>query len=1114
MKIIKLLVIIILTITYINSYGQVLNGEFKWEARIGENPGTYSPFIDQDCYDCDEFFDKTSNEARLLLHVRDNEQANEVINGYDFEDYDCSLSFPGNNVPGTDLCVTWEFSSDEYELSEIAFPGITWNFFGNQQTHARVGGMELLTATNHLIDNRLTSPAVQSNLIIQSRNFENDDEEGDRYDCNCTNGDQHLRFDSDILQFSGAGVNKLHKRILGMHAAPQGESVASAVVDVIYSYVHGRSESDPMEFGALQYNQTYTHLNNSFDPSGRVNNPHFTYEVTSFVNVTSLFNAQGFYYTFTVPADGASLSITDNLAINSSTLISIYDEECCGPDNYSQSSDVLASFMQSFNNLCSGTEYILRVQPSFEENPDHPFDPSKAIPRAVDLEINVLPTSGCLEDTDYTHNTDNFDVEFGVPDQTACATNVQPWMAFDDSFGEAEFNMLKTNVALQNYHVMEQGEEYLGGLFVDFQNVISSAKTVKIYHYRQRLGENTASDQHVLAPIPTDFENVVAGQQVYAHNYTFTPISGSAADAIVFEISSGDETDKIFIAAPLVVTGIDITSGIIGTTVRPDDIELIIYDPPGNGSYAGFEQDYTICREVTRSITGSEGNERDVKVKFGVKGEVGIIVAMDYEVSTSYNGSHTFSRDTSLTRSFNECTTISKSYTTSQESYDIGEQADLFIGNGEQWSWGYQDSIKIENCMIGSDTAFVVQVVPGTSFMWDKNQVDAAMVSLEEDIDDLANQNNPSDAVKLEKLQKEEQLRIWEEVLIEYEAKKIADINNPGTPFSWSTNGSGGGAFATNVTSSRTSEKAIFLEKKDGADFTATLGANGVEGGFRINMSKSVGSTITTDEGNTTTTTYTYNDTNSGDVHAGNWSRDPDYGTVIFHLGMGTTTSCPYESGIRRDLPSISASYCSAEGPFSKNVYIENADPGNPLPSERVYVKICNQNPNEDRLISWRIDSNNPQNLGYQFTGSNNQINDLGFIEDCQIYELVLEQINNREVYDNFSMRVYPTCLADSESLLLNESDAFNLFVTFNGPGNYPGINLDPCAPACPPDLDLTGTQSNNSDYASGGYISSDQVINSPAEVDYDATTEISLLQNFEVQAGAVFHAYINGCGN
>ncbi len=77
------------------------------------------------------------------------------------------------------------------------------------------------------------------------------------------------------------------------------------------------------------------------------------------------------------------------------------------------------------------------------------------------------------------------------------------------------------------------------------------------------------------------------------------------------------------------------------------------------------------------------------------------------------------------------------------------------------------------------------------------------------------------------------------------------------------------------------------------------------------------------------------------------------------------------------------------------------------------------------------------------------------------------------------------------------------------------GQNIIACAPnLCPPVLDLSGTQSTNIEYESGDYISSDQTILSPAEVEYDAATSIDLLENFEVRLGAIFHAYIDGCGS
>lgn len=79
------------------------------------------------------------------------------------------------------------------------------------------------------------------------------------------------------------------------------------------------------------------------------------------------------------------------------------------------------------------------------------------------------------------------------------------------------------------------------------------------------------------------------------------------------------------------------------------------------------------------------------------------------------------------------------------------------------------------------------------------------------------------------------------------------------------------------------------------------------------------------------------------------------------------------------------------------------------------------------------------------------------------------------------------------------------------------GHNVGACEPinqsTCPPNLNLGGTQSNDKIFQTDGYISSDQYIVSPSIVDYNATTEINLLKNFEVEQGTLFHAYILGCG-
>ncbi len=67
---------------------------------------------------------------------------------------------------------------------------------------------------------------------------------------------------------------------------------------------------------------------------------------------------------------------------------------------------------------------------------------------------------------------------------------------------------------------------------------------------------------------------------------------------------------------------------------------------------------------------------------------------------------------------------------------------------------------------------------------------------------------------------------------------------------------------------------------------------------------------------------------------------------------------------------------------------------------------------------------------------------------------------------------------------------------------------------ACPAILNLTGSEVGIADYETSDSITSDQIIEATAIIDYDAVTEITLSFPFEVKLGATFEAFIDGCNN
>jgi hypothetical protein len=68
--------------------------------------------------------------------------------------------------------------------------------------------------------------------------------------------------------------------------------------------------------------------------------------------------------------------------------------------------------------------------------------------------------------------------------------------------------------------------------------------------------------------------------------------------------------------------------------------------------------------------------------------------------------------------------------------------------------------------------------------------------------------------------------------------------------------------------------------------------------------------------------------------------------------------------------------------------------------------------------------------------------------------------------------------------------------------------------PECEDELNLMGSINTDQYYSTDGIITSTQIIEDPANIDYNSGTEIDLLPGFEVKVGAQFNAFIDGCVN
>lgn len=99
----------------------------------------------------------------------------------------------------------------------------------------------------------------------------------------------------------------------------------------------------------------------------------------------------------------------------------------------------------------------------------------------------------------------------------------------------------------------------------------------------------------------------------------------------------------------------------------------------------------------------------------------------------------------------------------------------------------------------------------------------------------------------------------------------------------------------------------------------------------------------------------------------------------------------------------------------------------------------------------------------------------------------------------------------DLTSCFSNWTTGRNTDADGDGQGDECDDGID-CVPDYAGIRSLTTTINTSGDYETNGVIESTQTIDNPAQIDYDSGSSILLSPGFEVKAGPLFHAFIDGC--
>jgi hypothetical protein len=593
--------------------------------------------------------------------------------------------------------------------------------------------------------------------------------------------------------------------------------------------------------------------------------------------------------------------------------------------------------------------------------------------------------------------------------------------------------------ATESFHVLPQETNTELSLYVAFNSaIVPLSKTVKIKHYRTKLG----TKDKVLVTL--DSFPIAAGGPSLLTNFFFEPKSGAKDDALVVTVETGMGDNFTSVIIPLLVTGVDYNVPILGTTITPQIPRLVLHDPPGDNSYSEFLEGKSFCRTVSQNITNAQGSNVEFNLKLGVIASVGFVVTTSYEVYTEFQVGMKMEITEGTAESYEECITTTKGFKTSErpDAGSIGENGDIFIGYGEELVYGVEKEFFIDSttCTIDSSLTFAYASADATNFVLSTIDIENDIIAQQQVIDNIA--STSADSARAQN-----QIDVWTETLNRNTSNIASATKLDQITFS------GGGTTLSSSTEVETTETSsitydIVIEKSAGIETLVNIGGTGFSSGaeFTITQSRGVGKEeITT---NTKMIAYSLNDDDSGDVFNVDVFRDREYGTPLFKLANTSKTSCPYEGGIKRDQPKVSASskQCSFEQ-NSKNIFVDNVDPDG---SAVFTLNVCNEAAEERTYLLELTNNRNGAKASLASTQLNN-VNNLIEFEvasgSCKTSTLTIERNPglpkygeedyepSYDVYDDLTFLLYPAC---GDNPIEDEADMTKISVTFGRSGGYP----------------------------------------------------------------------------
>ena len=382
---------------------------------------------------------------------------------------------------------------------------------------------------------------------------------------------------------------------------------------------------------------------------------------------------------------------------------------------------------------------------------------------------------------------------------------------------------------------------------------------------------------------------------------------GTSRGALVLEVqedfANNIEYAKHYLIIPVIVVGPEhpeIEVPILGTTLDPQIPYMIVHDPPGDGSTASFQDNKTMCRGKETQYSRDQSNMFHGSAKLGVKGTIGMIASVDYEIYVEFKGSANVGDVGILSTTDQVCVSTGVGFSTSDLPGAEGS-GDVYIGFGRELYYGVYDIVDVIGCdSFIHDKRLLYAPVPNSvrKFVYTEDAI-LNQISVLQQIAGDTLQNDRS------RNESQNQIDVWNQVLQLNADNKNNPANDTLQLLTYSAGNTQTHSSSIDIVNTSAITTEHYVEGTFGLDVVVNIAGSGFGLGYEYATAERFGATENESSEASRVLDYTLTDDDPGDIFNVDIVRDPMFGTPVFRLKESSRTSCPYEGGYQRDQPKL-----------------------------------------------------------------------------------------------------------------------------------------------------------------------------------------------------------------